>query len=545
MKDLYTGATTRFKTPYGHTDPVPVDRGTIQGDSLSPFLFLLYIEPLLRWLQVGARGYKFTTDATDTAGRFTIGSIDYADDIAILCNSISNMRCQADKLSAYADWGHLIISHSKTLATAALHKAHQSGRCSTQADAEKEARNHMQDLRLQGKPVTFLRPSAPFAYLGVLLTMTLNWKPQHTAMVTTLRQKLERLRRSFASARQAIHMIKTAIIPSLAYSFCVVPCTPGDLDLFDRAVNQCVKQKLRLPLGTPNAVIREDIDKLGLGISSTAQEYHARNTTALIHSLQSADATHAHISRCMLHKQITWLYAQAAGQGHRMLNMLQHTLRARQLLHATTANLQATHEGLPLYPVETKLLGQLITQSTSPLTRDIVSACITCLKSLGITHSSELTCQDNTHIISGDSLRERHGKKVKQKHIIALNRLTAMATQAHCPTALEAKAIQERRDITPNLPAERRRIQPWAAGLTELTPHTTARKEPGPRYADIRSYATATTNAKTAEPPTPDPIPVNANTDAGRVRRSSRLINKALQPPPAAPQPANPPKQGR
>ncbi|MGQ3241848.1 hypothetical protein, partial [Shinella sp.] len=105
-------------------------------------------------------------DATDTAGRFTIGSIDYADDIAILCNSISNIRCQADKLSAYSDWGHLIVSHSKTLATAALHHAHQSGRCSTPADAEKQARRELQVLRLQGKPITFLRPSAPFTYLG-------------------------------------------------------------------------------------------------------------------------------------------------------------------------------------------------------------------------------------------------------------------------------------------------------------------------------------------------------------------------------------------
>ncbi|KAJ9507208.1 hypothetical protein QJQ45_004805 [Haematococcus lacustris] len=166
VKDLYTGATTRFKTPYGHTDPVPVDRGTIQGDSLSPFLFLVYIEPLLRWLQVGARGYKFTSDTTDSAGRFTIGSIDYADDIAILCNSISNLRCQADKLSAYSDWGHLIVSHSKTLATAALHKPHQSGRCSTMAEAEKQARRELQAVTLQGKPVTYLKPTSPFTYLA-------------------------------------------------------------------------------------------------------------------------------------------------------------------------------------------------------------------------------------------------------------------------------------------------------------------------------------------------------------------------------------------
>ncbi|KAJ9511735.1 hypothetical protein QJQ45_022599 [Haematococcus lacustris] len=499
VKDLYTGATTRFKTPYGPTDPIPVDRGTIQGDSLSPFLFLIYIEPLLRWLQVGARGYKFQSVENDSDNRYTIGSIDYADDVAILCNSISNTRVQADKLSAYSDWGHLIISHSKTLATAALHKAHQSGRCSTQEDAEKEARKQLQDLRLQGKP---------------------------------LRQKLDRLRRSFASARQAIHIIKTAIIPSLAYSFCVVPCTPGDLDLFDRAVNQCVKHKLNLPLGTPNAVIRDDIDKLGLGISSAAQEYHARNTTALVSSLQSADNTYAHISRCMLHKQITWLYAQAAKHGHRIPNLLQHTLRARQLLHTTTANLFATHEGAPLYPKETKALGQLITQSASPLPRDIVSACITCLKSLGLTHPSELICQDNIHIMSGDSLRKRFGTKVKQKHIIALNRLTAMATMEHCPTATEAKTILGRRDTTLTLPADQRRIRAWAAGLTELTPHTTAHT--GPRYTDIRAYMTTKTPAKDTQPPTPTPITATAR---------SKLTNNAPKPP-TAKQPTPQPRIG-
>ncbi|KAJ9506866.1 hypothetical protein QJQ45_028864, partial [Haematococcus lacustris] len=543
VKDLYTGATTRFKTPYGHTDPVPVDRGTIQGDSLSPFLFLIYIEPLLRWLQVGARGYKFSSDTTDSAGRFTIGSIDYADDIAILCNSISNLRCQADKLSAYSDWGHLTISHSKTLATAALHKAHQSGRCSTLADAEKQARRELQHVQLQGKPVTYLPPTAPFAYLGVLLTMTLNWKPQHIAMAAQLKQKLERLRRSFASARQAIHIIKTAIIPSLAYSFCVVPCTPGDLDLYDRAVNQCVKKKLRLPLGTTNAVIREDIDKLGLGISSTAQEYHARNTTALIHSLQSADDTHAHITRSMLHKQITWLYAQAAKHGHRMLNMLQDTLRARQLLHATTAQLTATHQGEKLYPKETKLLGQLITQDNSPLPHDIVNACITCLKSLGIKNASELqqVIADDTYIISGKMLKDRFGNKVKQKHYIALNKLAAMASRDKCPNAIEAKAIADKRDTTLNLPAAQRKIKHWAAGLTEFAP-IEAEEDSKHRYADIRSYAVA--KQPLTQPPAQEPTAECAHQPDDTRRRSSRLRNKALNPPPTTPQPKPPPMIG-
>ena len=58
VRDLYTGVTTRVRTPFCFTPNINVDRGTIQGDSLSPFLFILYLEPLLRWLTHGGREYK-------------------------------------------------------------------------------------------------------------------------------------------------------------------------------------------------------------------------------------------------------------------------------------------------------------------------------------------------------------------------------------------------------------------------------------------------------------------------------------------------------
>lgn len=57
VKDLYTGTNTKVRTPFGDTDSIRIDRGTIQGDSLSPLLFIIYLEPLMRWLQAGARGY--------------------------------------------------------------------------------------------------------------------------------------------------------------------------------------------------------------------------------------------------------------------------------------------------------------------------------------------------------------------------------------------------------------------------------------------------------------------------------------------------------
>ncbi len=43
IRDLYTGAQTRIVTNFGTSQPIDFERGTIQGDSLSPFLFLVCI----------------------------------------------------------------------------------------------------------------------------------------------------------------------------------------------------------------------------------------------------------------------------------------------------------------------------------------------------------------------------------------------------------------------------------------------------------------------------------------------------------------------
>ncbi len=59
IEDLYTNATTQVKLPMGKTDADNTNRRTIQGDSVSPFLFLIFMEPLLRWLQSGGRGYQY------------------------------------------------------------------------------------------------------------------------------------------------------------------------------------------------------------------------------------------------------------------------------------------------------------------------------------------------------------------------------------------------------------------------------------------------------------------------------------------------------
>ena len=61
VRTIYDGAATSIVTPHGLTKLVYILTGT-GGDPLSPFLWNRFMDPLLRWLEVGGRGYKYVRD---------------------------------------------------------------------------------------------------------------------------------------------------------------------------------------------------------------------------------------------------------------------------------------------------------------------------------------------------------------------------------------------------------------------------------------------------------------------------------------------------
>jgi len=43
---------------HGSTIPINISREILQGDTLSPFLFTIFMEPLIRWFAIDIRGYR-------------------------------------------------------------------------------------------------------------------------------------------------------------------------------------------------------------------------------------------------------------------------------------------------------------------------------------------------------------------------------------------------------------------------------------------------------------------------------------------------------
>ena len=92
-KQLYAAASTYYMTIHGNTVPIQIHRGTFQGNALSPFLFTLFMEPLLRWLAVGSRGYRPSYQPHKSIATIvTYDNHGYADDVSITTSSIQKLK---------------------------------------------------------------------------------------------------------------------------------------------------------------------------------------------------------------------------------------------------------------------------------------------------------------------------------------------------------------------------------------------------------------------------------------------------------------------
>jgi hypothetical protein len=95
--------------------------------------------------------------------------------------------------------------------------------------------------------------------------MDLNWPHQLTLMTTKLFLESERLKIYFASPKQTIDIIRTAIVASIAHSFLVTPCPLSVLNQWDTQILAAIKSKYKLWVCTSTALLREDKAKVRSG----------------------------------------------------------------------------------------------------------------------------------------------------------------------------------------------------------------------------------------------------------------------------------------
>ena len=267
IQDLHTHAYTSILTNFGETQPIPLRRGTIQGDSLSPLLFILFLEPLVRWLQINDRGYR--TRSTSRFAPLYANVLAAADDLALLSNNVQNMQVQLDKVQAFADWTGMQLAPAKCETSAALWGS--QGRASALDKTSIEAL--LSQLRIAGSQLKCIPPTDPLRYLGALVTMSLDWKPHLQMLIDLIHEKGRAIAASPGTLEQKLDMERQCTVSTLTYHFAMAPFSLPQMQRLDRARARVLKSILRLANCTPNEVLFLPHSKLGCNFASLTPLY--------------------------------------------------------------------------------------------------------------------------------------------------------------------------------------------------------------------------------------------------------------------------------
>ena len=459
VRSIYHGATTNMIVQ-GRTGPtISIERGTIQGDSLSPLLFLIFIEPLHRWLQSGGRGYRFGSIPTYQKDKCCTGSLGYADDTTAITHTAQDLQVQCNKVQTFSTWAGLPLNPSKCEITGILHKSRP-----TEPTCPATLRAHLNNhIKLGDAFAKYVPPTEACTYLGIKICPNMDWRPQVQHMMEKIQKRGEHIRNrakpAGATPQQCLKLIRTCLIPQITYTMAVCPYTPADIARMDRAVGALTKQCCGLPKGFPSAAVRLPQDQAGLGMPSLQLDYVQTTTANLTRALNDQGTlgatTHALLQ--LQHKKLqgmdpTRLPRQAA----------QYLTIMRQMHILKKADVQLQKGDIPVAEELTKSISMLDELSPYPIPPGIIYP----LHKLGITEHTQLINPEGTHLICTQELANtwattRHPVTNVQKR--ALNRISLIISgksQGDCWKSGPQKYM----DVHP-LPAECRKL-PRAIGAT-------------------------------------------------------------------------------
>jgi len=181
-----------------------------------------------------------------------------------------DVKVQAHKITAFCNWSHMSVNGTKCGVTGIRHGMDgrtQSNPLSRSSIAA--LRNSLQDVHVQQQPIPFHHPDKdPYPYLGVLMTITLNFTHYYLALLAKLKEKTEQLNKSFATGPQRLRALTQCIIPGATYAFPLLPIGPTELNRCDAIIAKCAKQAVRLPLWVASRAVHASRAEGGLGIPS-------------------------------------------------------------------------------------------------------------------------------------------------------------------------------------------------------------------------------------------------------------------------------------
>ena len=114
IRCVYDNSHSFVSTQEGDTAPFPVQTGVLQGDTLAPFLFIIVLDYVLRGSMTPEFGLTLKRRQSSRHPAVFLTDLDFADDIALLSDTIKGAQALLSALECAAKEVGLLINQSKT-----------------------------------------------------------------------------------------------------------------------------------------------------------------------------------------------------------------------------------------------------------------------------------------------------------------------------------------------------------------------------------------------------------------------------------------------
>ena len=198
IKIMYEDNTAAVITPAGLTDYFKITAGIFQGDTLSPFLFIIVIDYILRksYKQTNDPGITLTPQQGSRQPAVSIKDLSYADDVTLLSHCLKSAEKLLHNLENAAKQVGLKINPNKT---------------------EVMTINHPNQSQILSKGNTEIKNTSTFKYLGSYLPDTLTDFKSRKSQAWAAMKKLSKIWKSSILPKLKIRFFQASVESILLY----------------------------------------------------------------------------------------------------------------------------------------------------------------------------------------------------------------------------------------------------------------------------------------------------------------------------------------